>query len=112
MATSSTSAAAEVSGQRRDPSLEKIPRKRSWATARRFAENRLAVVGLILIVIIYSLALLAPRIALPVRPDHLGMRDKPPSWDTGWGPTGTAATSIPGSSKAGRFRLPRVLPRS
>jgi peptide/nickel transport system permease protein len=82
MATSSTSAATEVSGQRRDPSLEKIPRKRSWATARRFAENRLAVVGLILIVIIYSLALLAPWIQrYPYDQITSGMRDKPPSWE-------------------------------
>jgi peptide/nickel transport system permease protein len=79
MATPTTSA-GELARSRRELPLEAVARKRSWATVRRFAENRLAVVGLVVIVVIYAMAILAPVIQrYPYDEITAGMRDKPPS---------------------------------
>ena len=60
--------------------LESIARRRQWPTVRRFMENRLALIGLVVIVIIYALAILAPLIdRYPYDQITAGMRDKPPS---------------------------------
>ncbi len=60
--------------------LAAAPPSRRFAVARRFAQNKLAVAGLILIVLFYAAALAAPLIS---RYDYdaiqAGMRDKPPS---------------------------------
>lgn len=62
--------------------LEAVAKKRQWATARRFAENRLAVVGLFAIILLYALAIFAPVIQrYPYDEITSGMRNKPPSWD-------------------------------
>ncbi len=62
--------------------LEAVAKKRQWATVRRFAENRLAVAGLIVIIILYALAIFAPLIQrYPYDEITSGMRNKPPSWD-------------------------------
>ncbi len=61
-------------------SLDGVARRRKWATVRRYAENRLAVVGLIVIILLYLTALAAPWIArYPYDQIQSGMRDKPPS---------------------------------
>lgn len=55
-------------------------KRRRWSTAKRFAENRLAVIGFILIVAFYAVAIAAPWIArYPYDQIQSGMRDKPPS---------------------------------
>ncbi len=60
--------------------LEEVPRSRRWATARRFAENRLAVAGLAIIVVLYAAAIAAPWISrYPYDEIQAGMRSKPPS---------------------------------
>jgi peptide/nickel transport system permease protein len=80
MATSSTPTAGELGRLRREEPLEAVTRRRNWPTVRRFAENRLAVIGLIVIVIIYALAILAPVIQrYPYDEITPGMRNKPPS---------------------------------
>ncbi len=60
--------------------LAAAPPSRRFAVARRIAQNKLAVAGLILIVLFYAAALAAPLIS---RYDYdaiqAGMRDKPPS---------------------------------
>jgi len=62
--------------------LEAVAKKRQWATVRRFAENRLAVVGLFVIIVLYALAIFAPVIQrYPYDEITSGMRNKPPSWD-------------------------------
>lgn len=79
MATSTPSAGA-LADERGQPPLETVARRRRWATVRRFAENRLAVAGLIVIVLIYALAIFAPVIQrYPYDEITAGMRDKPPS---------------------------------
>lgn len=80
MATSTPSAAGALPDERGGLPLEAVSRRRSWATARRFAENRLAVVGLVVIVLIYALAIFAPVIQrYPYDEITAGMRDKPPT---------------------------------
>jgi peptide/nickel transport system permease protein len=57
-----------------------VAHRRKWATLRRFAENRLAVVGAVIILFLYALALSAPWISrYPYDEIVSGMRDKPPS---------------------------------
>src|SRR5215211_984316 len=71
---------AAITTTRSAPSLEAVPTTRQWAMVRRFARNRLAVVGLVIIVLLYTLALLAPVIQrYPYDEITSGMRDKPPS---------------------------------
>src|SRR5262249_42270157 len=54
--------------------------RRKWATLRRYAENRLAVMGAVGIVLLYALALAAPWISrYPYDQIQSGMRDNPPS---------------------------------
>jgi peptide/nickel transport system permease protein len=66
--------------QGEEGSLHRIPASRRFAVARRFVQNRLAVAGLVIIVIFYVAALAAPLIS---RYDYAaiqsGMRDTPPS---------------------------------
>src|SRR5918997_7186241 len=56
------------------------PQARKYVVVKRFLENRLAVAGFVVIVVLYAVALLAPFIS---RYDYeaiqSGMRDKPPS---------------------------------
>ena len=60
--------------------LADIPPQRRWATVRRFRENRLAVLGLVIIVIMYALAIASPLIdRYPYDEITAGMRNKPPS---------------------------------
>ena len=71
---------AAITSTRSASSLEAVPRARQWATVRRFTRNRLAVVGLAVIVVLYAVALLAPVIErYPYDQITSGMRDKPPS---------------------------------
>ena len=68
-------------GPRIDPETG-LPPQRKYAAARRFAENKLAVIGLAVIVLLYATAILSP---LLMRYDFdtmlPGMRDTPPSLD-------------------------------
>lgn len=60
--------------------LDAVPQQRRWATVRRFTRNKLAVAGLCVIIVLYTLALLAPVIQrYPYDQITAGMRDKPPS---------------------------------
>jgi peptide/nickel transport system permease protein len=63
-----------------DARLLRLPRSRRFQTARRFARNRLAVAGLVVIVILYAMAIAAPLIQ---RYDENqltpGLRNRPPS---------------------------------
>jgi peptide/nickel transport system permease protein len=60
--------------------LDGVARRRKWATVRRFAENRLAVAGLVIILCLYAVAIAAPWISrYPYDEITAGMRDKPPS---------------------------------
>lgn len=80
MATPATidSTAAAPGGARLQ--LEAMPPHRSWATARRFAQNRLAVAGLVMIVLLYLIAIFAPVLQrYPYDEIIPGMRSKPPS---------------------------------
>lgn len=55
-------------------------RGRRWPAARRFAENRLAVLGLAIIIVLYTAAIAAPLLQrYPYDSITAGMRDKPPS---------------------------------
>ena len=71
---SSTRSSAEL-----DPLARMAPTRR-FATLRRLGQNKLAVVGLIVIVLFYVIAIIAPLISR-YDPDALtpGLRDKPPS---------------------------------
>ena len=68
-------------GGRLDPESALRPR-RTHEAARRFVENKLAVAGLVVIVLLYAIAILSP---LLVRYDYdemlPGMRNTPPSLD-------------------------------
>jgi peptide/nickel transport system permease protein len=69
---------------RADPSvlnpLDGMARRKKWATVKRYAENRLAVVGLVVIVLLYAVAIASPLIArYPYDQIQSGMRNKPPS---------------------------------
>ncbi|CAA9576243.1 MAG: ABC transporter, permease protein 2 (cluster 5, nickel/peptides/opines) [uncultured Thermomicrobiales bacterium] len=62
--------------------LAAAPAPRRWAVARRFARNKLAVAGLLTIVVLYSAALAEPLIGrYPYDEIGFGLRDKPPSAD-------------------------------
>jgi len=62
------------------PALEDLPRRRKWTTVRRFAENRLAVAGLVVVILLYLSAIAAPWISgYPYDEIYAGMRSKPPS---------------------------------
>ncbi len=72
--------AAELSGSSAGGMLESVPPSRGWKTARRFARNKLAVVGLIVIVLLYLTAIFAPLlIRYPYDELHSGVRNTPPS---------------------------------
>src|SRR3712207_2964502 len=62
------------------PITQAAPEPRKYVVVKRFVENRLAVAGLVVIVVLYALALAAPFIS---RYDYdaiqSGMRNKPPS---------------------------------
>lgn len=69
---------------RADPSaqspLDGMARRKKWATVKRYAENRLAVIGLVMIVLLYAVAILSPWISrYPYDQIQSGMRNKPPS---------------------------------
>lgn len=71
---------AELSGSTAGGMLEPAPQARAWRTARRFARNKLAVVGLVIIVLLYLIAILAPLlIRYPYDELHSGVRNTPPS---------------------------------
>jgi peptide/nickel transport system permease protein len=56
------------------------PQARKYVVVKRFLENRLAVAGLIVIIVLYAVALLAPFISrYNYEAIQSGMRDKPPS---------------------------------
>ena len=59
---------------------ETLPPERKHPILRRFLENRLAVAGLVVVVIFYLIAIVAPAIQR-YSPDHIqaGARDLPPS---------------------------------
>lgn len=60
--------------------LEQRPEPRTWRTARRFARNKLAVAGLVIIVLLYLSAIFAPVLMrYPYDELHSGARDLPPS---------------------------------
>lgn len=72
--------AAELAGSTAGGLLEPAPQSRSWRTARRFARNRLAVAGLVIIVLLYLIAIFAPVLMrYPYDELHSGVRDNPPS---------------------------------
>ena len=60
--------------------LEGVARRRKWAVVRGFAQNRLAVAGLVVIIFLYAVAIASPWISrYPYDQITAGMRDKPPS---------------------------------
>jgi peptide/nickel transport system permease protein len=60
--------------------LDGVAHRRKWASLRRYAENRLAVIGAVIILLLYVFALAAPWISrYPYDQIQSGMRDKPPS---------------------------------
>src|SRR5215204_106958 len=84
MATERTDALGRASAERRTPdadsSLASIPPVRRHQTIKRFARNKLAVGGMVVIILLYLIAILAPFIS---RYDYdaiqSGMRNTPPS---------------------------------
>jgi peptide/nickel transport system permease protein len=57
-----------------------LPPRRRWPVVHRFMENRLAVAGLFVIVVLYGIALAAPLISrYDYQVQEPGMRTKPPS---------------------------------
>ncbi len=62
--------------------LEPMARPRKWETVKRFKRNKFAVAGLIVIIFLYSVALLAPWLMrYPYDQIHSGVRNTPPSAD-------------------------------
>ena len=60
--------------------LAAIPARKKFPVARRFLQNKLAVAGLIVILILYGMAVMEPLItSAPYDQMNAGMRDKPPS---------------------------------
>jgi len=60
--------------------LDGMAQRKKWATVKRYAENRLAVIGLVVIVLLYAVAILSPWISrYPYDEIQSGMRNKPPS---------------------------------
>jgi peptide/nickel transport system permease protein len=63
-------------------SLDAVPPLRKWRTVKRFGRNKFAVAGLVVIILLYLVAILAPVLMrYPYDEIHAGMRDKPPSSD-------------------------------
>lgn len=65
---------------------------------RRFLANRMAIVGLVVVLALVALAVFAPQIA-PHHPNDdifRGMRGVGPSWSTPWASTTSAATCSAG----------------
>jgi peptide/nickel transport system permease protein len=61
---------------------DEVPAIRRRKTLKRFARNKFAVVGLIVILILYAVGILAPLLMrYPYDEIHSGMRDTPPSSD-------------------------------
>ena len=72
--------AAELAGSTAGGVLDPAPRSRGWRTARRFARNKLAVAGLVIIVLLYLSAIFAPVLMrYPYDELHSGVRNTPPS---------------------------------
>jgi peptide/nickel transport system permease protein len=72
--------AAELAGSTAAGLLEPTPQARSWRTVRRFARNRLAVAGLVIIILLYLTAIFAPVLMrYPYDELHSGVRNTPPS---------------------------------
>ena len=72
--------AAELAGSTAGGLLEPAPQPRSWRTVRRFARNKLAVAGLVVIIVLYLSAIFAPvLIRYPYDELHSGVRNTPPS---------------------------------
>jgi peptide/nickel transport system permease protein len=60
--------------------FHRVPPRRRMVVVRRFARNRLAVAGFMMIVLLYAVAILAPVLQrYPYDQITAGMRDKPPS---------------------------------
>ncbi|MFL5759864.1 MAG: oligopeptide ABC transporter permease [Thermomicrobiales bacterium] len=56
------------------------PRSQKWVAVRQFRRNRLAVAGMLIILILYAAAIAAPLISrYDYQAIQAGMRDKPPS---------------------------------
>lgn len=71
---------AELADEAAGGLLPQAPNVRRWRTARRFARNKLAVAGLIVIVLLYLSAIFAPWLMrYPYDELHSGARDLPPS---------------------------------
>ena len=60
--------------------LQGVPDKRKWVTWKRFKRNKLAVAGMIIVIIMYLIAIFAPLIQR-YEYDEItpGMRNTPPS---------------------------------
>ena len=72
--------AAELAQASAGGLLQPVPEARKWRTVRRFARNKLAVAGLIVIVVLYLTAIFAPLLLrYPYDELHSGARDLPPS---------------------------------
>ncbi len=72
--------AAELAGSSVGGMLEPTPQPRAWRTVRRFTRNKLAVAGLVVIVLLYLAAIFAPLlIRYPYDELHSGVRNTPPS---------------------------------
>jgi peptide/nickel transport system permease protein len=62
--------------------LAAMPAQRKWVTAHRFARNKLALAGLIIVIVFYLIAIFAPFIErYPYDQITAGMRLKAPSWE-------------------------------
>jgi peptide/nickel transport system permease protein len=60
--------------------LDAAPPVRKWSTVKRFSRNKFAVAGLIVIIILYAVAILAPVLMrYPYDQLHSGVRNTPPS---------------------------------
>lgn len=72
--------AAELSGATAGGIAAGAPPARKWRTVRRFTRNKLAVAGLIIIVLLYAIAIFAPLLMrYPYDELHSGARNLPPS---------------------------------
>ncbi len=72
--------AAELAGSTAGGILEPVPQSRRWRTVRRFARNKLAVAGLVVIIFLYLTAIFAPVLMrYPYDELHSGVRNTPPS---------------------------------
>jgi peptide/nickel transport system permease protein len=79
-ANAATASAVPRSQTDEQSPLDGVARRRKWATLRRYGENRLAVIGAVIIVLLYALAIASPWISrYPYDQIQSGMRNKPPS---------------------------------